>query len=85
MIALRDASLDDARIGFALKRSLGPAVRRNRLRRRLRAACRATEAEVGIPPGLYLFSGRPDGMTVSFEAIRLDVRRLIASEVADVG
>lgn len=46
-----------ARIGFAIPRTVGNAVRRNRIRRRLRAVLRDVSRETPslLPPGDYLF------------------------------
>ena len=48
---LPDATIESPRIAFAIGRSVGPAVTRNRIRRRLREVIRHTP----LVPGLYLF------------------------------
>lgn len=50
------------RIAYVVGRSVGGAVTRNRVRRRLRAAVRQVHSEVAIPPGSYLI-----GATVEAE------------------
>jgi len=45
------------RAGFALGRSVGGAVVRNRVRRRLRAALRELQAAGRLPAGAYLLGG----------------------------
>ena len=61
-------------MAFALGRSLGPAVIRNRVRRRLRmlidAAC--------LPPGWYLVGGSRAIVEQQFAALQADVRDLTA-------
>ena len=54
--------LTPPRVAFALGRALGPAVVRNRLRRRLRALLSVAPP----PPGLYLVGARPDAVARSF-------------------
>ncbi|MEY3034675.1 MAG: Ribonuclease [Actinomycetota bacterium] len=48
---LPDSSIPTPRIAFAIGRSAGTAVTRNRIRRRLREAVRHSS----LVPGLYLF------------------------------
>ena len=48
---LPDSSIPSPRIAFAIGRSAGSAVTRNRVRRRLREAVRHSS----LVPGLYLF------------------------------
>ena len=48
------------RAAFALNRSVGGAVRRNRIRRRLRAALRELHVEGRLPAGTYLLGGRSE-------------------------
>lgn len=47
------------RAAFAVGRSVGGAVVRNRVKRRLRAALRELLAQDRLPRGTYLLSGRP--------------------------
>ena len=42
------------RVGFSVGRAVGPAVVRNRLRRRLRAMSSAAARDGRLPPGTYL-------------------------------
>ena len=44
----------DVRVAFAVGRSAGNAVTRNRVRRRLRAACAELAARGALPAGTYL-------------------------------
>lgn len=50
---------DPVRFAYAIGRSVGGAVVRNRLRRRLRAAVRELEAARTLAPGLYLVGAGP--------------------------
>jgi ribonuclease P protein component len=67
-----DPNLSPPRVAFALGRTLGPAVVRNRLRRRLRAVLAAAD----LPPGLYLVGARPDGAGRSSTELAFDVAGL---------
>jgi len=53
-------------VAFAIGRSLGGAVDRNRLRRRLRAIL----AEVDLAPGTYLVGAGPAAATLSHQELR---------------
>jgi len=50
---------DPPRVAFAIGRSVGNAVTRNRLRRRLRALCHEHRSEFA-PGHAYLIGARPD-------------------------
>jgi RNase P protein component len=60
-------------VAFALGRALGPAVVRNRLRRRLRVLLAASP----VPPGWYLVGATPAAVERQFDALRQDVSRLV--------
>jgi ribonuclease P protein component len=68
------------RVAYAVGRRVGPAVVRNRVRRRLRAAAQARRADLQ-PGGAYLFSASPAAATVPFAEIDAAMGRLLA--VAD--
>jgi len=67
-----DPNLSPPRVAFALGRTLGPAVVRNRLRRRLRVVLAAAD----LPPGLYLVGARQDAAERSSIELAFDVRQL---------
>ena len=53
---------DEVRVAYAIGRQVGPAVVRNRLRRRLRAAVREIDRSTGgLPTGAYLVSAAARG------------------------
>jgi ribonuclease P protein component len=56
-------------IGFALGKTLGNAVTRNLLRRRLRAL--ASERSSELPSGKYLIGARPAAAELSFDELRM--------------
>lgn len=58
-----------AEVAFAVGRSVGPAVVRNRVRRRLRAAVR----ELAPVPGTYLLGVAPPPASASYAALLDDL------------
>jgi ribonuclease P protein component len=58
-----------SRTAFAVGRSVGSAVIRNRVRRRLRALL-AEEARAGLPGGWYLVGATPAAATATFDELR---------------
>lgn len=63
----------DVAVAFAIGRPVGPAVVRNRLRRRLRAAL----GELGPPPGTYLVTASPSAATQDFATLRHQLSQAI--------
>ncbi|HEX2785655.1 MAG TPA: ribonuclease P protein component, partial [Ilumatobacteraceae bacterium] len=63
------------RVAYALGRAIGPAVVRNRLRRRLRALL----DDVSLPPGLYLIGAQTDAAQRSGSELAFDLNRLVGS------
>ena len=70
-----DAHAVPPRVAYAIGRTVGPAVVRNRLRRRLRAAL-ADEARRGLPGGWYLMSASPAAPNLDAGALRTAVGRI---------
>ena len=62
------------RVAYAIPRAAGPAVVRNRLRRRLRAVVR----ELALEPGDHLISASPAATELSFDQLRGLVRQAAA-------
>lgn len=56
-------------VAFAIPRSVGSAVVRNRIRRRLRAAL----GELDCPPGTYLVSATPAAASLDYQGLRRDL------------
>ena len=71
-----DPELVPPQVAFAIGRAVGPAVRRNRLRRRLRALL----ADSDVPPGLYLIGARVPACEQTFD----DVASALASLLSRV-
>jgi ribonuclease P protein component len=62
-------------VAFSLSRALGPAVVRNRLRRRLRSILR--ESEAMLPGGMMLIGATPAAVELTFDQLRMELSQLI--------
>jgi ribonuclease P protein component len=69
-------STDPPRVAYAVGRRVGPAVARNRARRRLRAAVAARRDDLA-PGGTYLFEAERAVLTLPFRDLADTVARLI--------
>jgi len=65
-LAERAADVYETRVAFAVGRRVGPAVVRNRVRRRLRAAAR----ELDLPAGAYLVAAEPAAAALEYHDLR---------------
>lgn len=72
-----DSSSTTTSVAFALGRALGPAVTRNRLRRRLRALLREADSNRELPGGMLLLGAKPAATELTFEALRLEFRSML--------
>jgi ribonuclease P protein component len=66
------------RVAFAIGAKLGPAVARNRVRRRLRSLFATAVAEGRMPAGAYLAVVRPEGMSAPYAQLEADVATSLA-------
>ncbi len=73
---ITDAAAAPAHVAFAVGRSVGPAVVRNTLRRRLRALM-AELIQQGLPPGWYLVGATPPAAACSFGELRAHLAPLL--------
>jgi ribonuclease P protein component len=74
----------DVRVAYAIGRRVGPAVVRNRVRRRLRAAAREIDvASGGLPAGAYLVSVRPEATGRSYGELRDDLGEALTAATDD--
>ncbi len=62
------------RVGFTCSKKVGNSVRRNRAKRRLRAAAAMVLAEAGIVGTDYVVIGRPATVTRPFASLLADLR-----------
>ncbi len=76
-------SRSDVLVAFAIGRKFGPAVHRNRARRRVQAVLRSPD--LSIAPGAYLFTCQRDVMTMPFDDLSSDVQRCVAACAAKAG
>lgn len=70
---LPDPTVVPPQVAFALGRSIGHAVARNRLRRRLRAVL----ADSDVPAGLLLVGADPAATELTFDVLRTTTRQLL--------
>jgi ribonuclease P protein component len=70
-----DPTLTPPQVAFAIGRAFGPAVARNRLRRRLRALLAASPP----PAGLYLFGAQPAAAERSSAELASDLQRMLGT------
>jgi ribonuclease P protein component len=68
-----DPDLAPPQVAFAIGRAVGPAVSRNRVRRRLRAVL----ANSDVPPGLYLVGARTPVCEHTFAELERSVAELL--------
>ena len=66
------------RVAYAVGRRVGPAVVRNRVRRRLRAAAQAHRAEL-LPGGAYLFGAGPAAAAAPYAEIDAAMGQLLST------
>lgn len=71
MVSVVDPDVTPPRVAFAIPRKVGPAVRRNRIRRQLRAHLPACSLE----PGLHLVRVLPGAATLDGAALRAHLTR----------
>jgi ribonuclease P protein component len=74
---LPDPTAAPPRVGFAIGRTVGPAVVRNRVRRRLRALLAAMSANGELPPGWLLIGVQPSARELTYDALGAELRRLL--------
>ena len=67
----------DVRIGFTVSRKVGNAVRRNRVKRRLRSVARTVLPQAGRPGYDYVLIGRKDTAERDFADLLGDLKRAL--------
>lgn len=79
--AVADGATENApamRVGFTVSKKVGNAVERNRVRRRLRAACGRVFPQAGRPLFDYVVVGRRTALARSFAALVQDLSDAVA-------
>ena len=76
---------EDLRVGFTVSRKVGNAVKRNRARRRLRAAVDAIMPEFGRPGHDYVVIGRGSTLSRGFEDLKSDLHVAISRATTNKG
>lgn len=71
-----DPSLDGPHVAFAIGRTAGTAVKRNRVRRQLREVLRQHSVDLG--PGLYLLGLTRPAANISYRDISQSVTGLLS-------
>ena len=71
-------------VAYAIGRTLGPAVTRNRLRRRLRAILTEIDRRDPLPPVAMLLGATPATIKLTFDQLRHNVEQLITQIRADL-
>jgi ribonuclease P protein component len=77
--AREPADVGSIAVAFAVGRRVGPAVVRNRLRRRLRAELTGLSRAGTLQPGCYLVSLRPEAATLPGPALLVHLREALAA------
>jgi ribonuclease P protein component len=80
---LPDPALPAPAVAWALGRSVGNAVARNRLRRRLREVLRTREARLGA--ARYLVGARPEAVPMTWDQLSKETDRLLDACAARTG
>ena len=75
---LPDPAAVPPRVAFAIGRAVGPAVVRNRLRRRLRALLDGLAVAGSLTPGWLLVGATPTAPELTYDALGAEVRTLLA-------
>ena len=68
---------DAAEVAYAIRRSAGSAVKRNRCRRRLRACLGSIDQRVGLAPGVYLIGVRDEAVEAAYQELEKWMSRAI--------
>jgi ribonuclease P protein component len=74
---LHDPELGAPHVAFAIGRAVGPAVVRNRLRRRIRSVLHELQRDGDLPVCWLSIGARPAATELTFDQLRREVRRMI--------
>ena len=74
-------SSNATRVAYSIGRACGPAVTRNRLRRRLREIVRELDRRDELPGGLLLIGARPSAVELTFDQLRSETEQLLRTAI----
>ena len=75
---LPDSSTSATHVAYSVGRAVGPAVTRNRVRRRLRAALRDLDRTGRLPSGALLIGATPAAAERTYDALATEMAQLLA-------
>jgi ribonuclease P protein component len=80
VLLVRDRADGDetARVGFTVTKTIGNAVVRNRMKRRLRALSREVLAEQGVAGADHVLIGRAGGIERDYAGLRGELQKALA-------
>jgi ribonuclease P protein component len=81
-VFLRPNGLHRSRFGWSVKRALGTAVRRNRIRRRLREVVRLHRQEIALGWDLVIHP-RSSAATAKFSSLEAELMKLLPQRIAE--
>ena len=79
----RDDGTSSIRVGYTVTKKMGNAVRRNRIKRRLKAAAAAVFPVSAHPGCDYVLIARPGALTRNFAELLDDMKRALLSLPTD--
>lgn len=79
---VNDPSASPLRVAFAVGKAVGPATKRNLIRRRLRALVSTTSERLAMRSGWLLIGTKPDAVERTFAELSVEVSALLSQVTA---